>query len=58
MTEHNDTMKLEILLGRVTREGLEKFVLEQGRVNAEFGYQLRSWLKTGFTLPEEKNEAF
>ena len=58
MTEHNDTMKLEKLLGRVTREGLEKFVLEQGRKNEEFGYQLRSWLKTGFTLPEEKNEAF
>lgn len=58
MTEHNDTAKLEKLLGRVTREELEKFVLEQGRVNAEFGYQLRSWLKTGFTLPEEKNEAF
>ncbi len=58
MTEHNDTMKLEKLLGRVPREGLEKFVLEQGRVNAEFGYQLRSWLKTGFTLPEEKNEAY
>lgn len=30
MTEHNDTMKLEKLLGRVPREGLEKFVLEQG----------------------------
>ena len=58
MTEHNDTAKLEKLLGRVSREELEKFVLEQGRVNAEFGYQLRSWLKTGFTLPEEKNEAF
>ena len=58
MTEHNETAKLEKLLGRVTREGLEKFVLEQGRVNAEFGYQLRSRLKTGFTLPEEKNEAF
>ena len=57
-TDYNDTMKLEKLLGRVPREGLEKFVLEQGRVNAEFGYQLRSWLKTGFTLPEEKNEAF
>ncbi len=58
MTEHNDTMKLEKPLGRVPREGLEKFVLERGRVNAEFGYQLRSWLKTGFTLPEEKNEAY
>lgn len=58
MTEHNDTMKLEKLLGRVSREELEKFVLEQGRVNAEFGYQLRSWLKTGYTQPEEKNEAF
>lgn len=58
MTEHNDTMKLEKLLGRASREELEKFVLEQGRVNAEFGYQLRSWLKAGFTLPEEKGEAF
>lgn len=58
MTEHNETSKLEKLLGRVPREGLEKFVLEQGRVNAEFGYQLRSWLKAGFTLPEEKGEAF
>ena len=58
MTEHNDTMKLEKLLGRVPREGLEKFVLEQGRKNEEFGYQLRSWLKAGFTLPEEKNEAY
>lgn len=58
MTEHNETSKLEKLLGRVPREGLEKFVLEQGRKNEEFGYQLRSWLKTGFTLPEEKNEAF
>lgn len=58
MTEHNETAKLEKLLGRVSREELEKFVLEQGRVNAEFGYQLRSWLKTGFTLPEEKNEAY
>lgn len=57
-TDYNETAKLEKLLGRVTREGLEQFVLEQGRVNAEFGYQLRSWLKTGFTLPEEKNEAF
>lgn len=57
-TDYNETAKLEKLLGRVTREELEKFVLEQGRVNAEFGYQLRSWLKTGFTLPEEKNEAF
>ena len=57
-TDYNETAKLEKLLGRVPREGLEKFVLEQGRVNAEFGYQLRSWLKTGFTLPEEKNEAF
>lgn len=58
MTEHNETSKLEKLLGRVTREELEKFVLEQGRVNAEFGYQLQHWLKTGFTLPEEKNEAY
>lgn len=58
MTEHNETAKLEKLLGRVPREGLEKFVLEQGRKNEEFGYQLRSWLKTGFTLPEEKGEAF
>lgn len=58
MTEHNDTAKLEKLLGRVTREELEKFVLEQGLKNEEFGYQLRSWLKAGFTLPEEKNEAF
>ncbi len=57
-TDYNETAKLEKLLGRVPREGLEKFVLEQGRVNAEFGYQLRSWLKAGFTLPEEKNEAF
>ena len=57
-TDYNETAKLEKLLGRVTREELEKFVLEQGRVNAEFGYQLRSRLKTGFTLPEEKNEAF
>lgn len=57
-TEHNETAKLEKLLGRVPREGLEKFVLEQGKVNAEFGYQLRSWLKAGYTLPEEKNEAF
>lgn len=57
-SDHNETAKLEKLLGRVSREGLEKFVLEQGRVNAEFGYQLRSWLKTGFTLPEEKNEVF
>ena len=58
MTEHNDTAKLEKLLGRVSREELEKFVLEQGRKNEEFGYQLRSWLKAGFTLPEEKNEAY
>ncbi|MBQ8377215.1 MAG: hypothetical protein IJX33_09235 [Akkermansia sp.] len=58
MTEHNDTMKLEKLLGRVPREGLEKFVLEQGQKNAEFGYQLQHWLKVGYTLPEEKNEAF
>ena len=58
MTEHDDTMKLEKLMGRVPREGLEKFVLEQGQKNEEFGYQLRSWLKTGFTLPEEKGEAF
>ena len=57
-TDYNETAKLEKLLGRVTREELEKFVLEQGRVNAEFGYQLRSRLKTGFTLPEEKNEAY
>ncbi len=57
-TDYNETAKLEKLLGRVPREGLEQFVLEQGRVNAEFGYQLRSWLKTGFTLPEEKNEAY
>ena len=58
MTEHNDTMKLEKLWGRVPREGLEKFVLEQGQKNAEFGYQLQHWLKVGYTLPEEKNEAF
>lgn len=58
MTEHNEMAKLEKLLGRVTRENLEKFVLEQGRVNAEFGYQLQHWLKTGYTLPEEKNEAY
>ena len=57
-TDYNETSKLEKLLGRVPREGLEKFVLEQGRVNAEFGYQLRSWLKAGFTQPEEKNEAY
>ena len=57
-TDYNETAKLEKLLGRVPREGLEKFVLEQGQKNEEFGYQLRSWLKTGFTLPEEKNEAF
>lgn len=37
-TDYNETAKLDKLLGRVPREGLEKFVLEQGRVNAEFGY--------------------
>ena len=58
MTEHNETAKLEKLLGRVTREDLEKFVLEQGRKNEEFGYQLQHWLKAGYTQPEEKNEAY
>lgn len=57
-TDYNETAKPEKLLGRVPREDLEKFVMEQGKVNAEFGYQLRSWLKAGFTLPEEKGEAF
>ncbi len=58
MTEHNETAKLEKLLGRVTREELEKFVLEQGQKNEEFGYQLQHWLKAGYTQPEEKNEAY
>lgn len=57
-TDYNETAKLEKLLGRVPREKLEKFVLEQGRVNAEFGYQLQHWLKTRYTQPEEKNEAY
>ena len=57
-TDYNETAKLEKLLGRVPREGLEQFVLEQGRKNEEFGYQLQHWLKTGYTQPEEKNEAF
>lgn len=57
-TNTNETAKLEKLLGRVPREVLEEFVQEQGLVNAEFGYQLRSWLKAGFALPEEKDEAF
>lgn len=57
-TDYNETAKLEKLLGRVSREELEKFVLEQGLKNEEFGYQLQHWLKTGYTQPEEKNEAY
>lgn len=50
--------KCEKLLGRVPQEGLVKFVLAQGRRNKEFGYQLRSWLKREYMLPEEKDEAY
>lgn len=56
--KNNEMKKLENLLGRVPREVLERFVLEQGRENAEFAYALRSWLKRGYALPEEKGEAY